>query len=210
MNNKESTTVLKMLDEKSISIDIILKGLAKNVTAIEAIKIIRSIYEITLGQAKIIVNSSGHWGTRTDEFAIYEALEEVVFCDKNSIKIINPYKYLDMWVFDDEKHGLVKEPFVGGADTMIDFFTRDIADAKNGFIMLFSDCQFPGHTIHLKWVSKDGGGNIYESFDPPMHCWLCPALEKYFENPPPELFVQVKPDFHLRETLNNSARILPA
>ena len=35
----------------------------------------------------------------------------------NSINIIKPYKYLDMWVFDDEKVGLLQEPFISGADT---------------------------------------------------------------------------------------------
>ena len=29
----------------------------------------------------------------------------------NSINIIKPYKYLDMWGFDDEKVGLLQEPF---------------------------------------------------------------------------------------------------
>jgi putative methionine-R-sulfoxide reductase with GAF domain len=35
----------------------------------------------------------------------------------NSIFVIKPYKWEGMWVFDDPKLGLVKEPFVGGADT---------------------------------------------------------------------------------------------
>ena len=38
----------------------------------------------------------------------------------NAINIIAPYKYLGMWVFDDPRVGLVQEPFVSGADTMID------------------------------------------------------------------------------------------
>ena len=38
----------------------------------------------------------------------------------NAINVISPYKYLGMWVFDDERVGLVQEPFVAGADTMID------------------------------------------------------------------------------------------
>ena len=39
---------------------------------------------------------------------------------KNSIFVIRPYKWNGMWVFDDERVGLDKEPFVAGADTMID------------------------------------------------------------------------------------------
>lgn len=33
----------------------------------------------------------------------------------NAIKVISPYKYNEMWVFDDETTGLVREPFVSGA-----------------------------------------------------------------------------------------------
>ena len=40
----------------------------------------------------------------------------------NSINLIAPYKYLDMWIFDDNCTGLVQEPFVGGADAMIVLF----------------------------------------------------------------------------------------
>ena len=38
----------------------------------------------------------------------------------NAISVIFPYKYLGLWVFDDEKTGLIQEPFVAGADTLID------------------------------------------------------------------------------------------
>jgi hypothetical protein len=39
---------------------------------------------------------------------------------KNSIFVIRPHKWNGMWVFDDERVGLDREPFVAGADTMID------------------------------------------------------------------------------------------
>lgn len=38
----------------------------------------------------------------------------------NTIAVIFPYRYEGLWVFDDEKAGLVQEPFVAGADTLID------------------------------------------------------------------------------------------
>jgi hypothetical protein len=34
----------------------------------------------------------------------------------NAINVICPYKYDGTWVFDDPKHGLVREPFVAGTD----------------------------------------------------------------------------------------------
>jgi len=38
----------------------------------------------------------------------------------NTINIIQPYKYLTMWVFDDEKVDLIQEPFISGADEIIE------------------------------------------------------------------------------------------
>ena len=39
---------------------------------------------------------------------------------KNAINVIKPDKWNGMWVFDDQRVDLDKEPFVAGADTMID------------------------------------------------------------------------------------------
>ena len=60
----------------------------------------------------------------------------------NSINVIAPYKYEGLWVFDDEKVGLVQEPFVGGADTMIDAIVENIPDADSGFRIIFSADEF--------------------------------------------------------------------
>ena len=38
----------------------------------------------------------------------------------NAIAVIYPYKYQGLWVFDDDRVGLVHEPFVAGADVLID------------------------------------------------------------------------------------------
>ena len=38
----------------------------------------------------------------------------------NSIMVIYPYRDAGLWVFDDERVGLDKEPFIAGADTLID------------------------------------------------------------------------------------------
>jgi hypothetical protein len=48
----------------------------------------------------------------------------------NAINVIAPYKDHGMWVFDDPRVGLVQEPFVAGADTMIDRIVADIPDAE--------------------------------------------------------------------------------
>lgn len=111
----------------------------------------------------------------------------------NEINVISPYKYLGMWVFDDLKVGLVQEPFVGGADTIIDTITHEIPNAERGFAMVFSAAPFPGHQFRLEWRGPEGLGNLYYSADLDLKGWLCPALLRYFDNPPNELFIQVKP-----------------
>jgi hypothetical protein len=64
---------------------------------------------------------------------------------KNAIFVIKPYKWNGMWVFDDERVGLDKEPFVAGADTMIDTAVqlKGIQNAEAGFLMVFSAQAVP-------------------------------------------------------------------
>jgi hypothetical protein len=54
----------------------------------------------------------------------------------NTINVIAPYKHLGMWVFDDPRVGLSKEPFVSGADAMIDRVVADIPNADSGFRLI--------------------------------------------------------------------------
>ena len=107
--------------------------------------------------------------------------------------VIFPYKYEGCWVFDDESVGLLQEPFVLGIDTMIDLLTADIPDAERGFKVLFSAAKFPGYTLRLEWKREDSGGNWYYSPDYQMEGWLCPALFKYFEEAPKEIYVRAEP-----------------
>jgi hypothetical protein len=67
----------------------------------------------------------------------------------NATNVIAPYKYLGMWVFDDAKVGLVQEPFVAGADQIIDRAVAGVPNADAGFLMLFSATPFPGHQFRL-------------------------------------------------------------
>ena len=49
-----------------------------------------------------------------------------------------------MWVFDDPAVGLVREPFVAGADVIIDRLTAGIPDAAQGFRLIFQLPHFRG------------------------------------------------------------------
>ncbi len=111
---------------------------------------------------------------------------------KNSIFVIKLYKWEGIWVFDDPRVGLIKEPFVAGADTMIDRATAHMPNADRGFLAIFSAGYFPSAEIVLDWVREEGGGNVYRWTDQDMEGWLCPALFKYFEQAPVKPYIQVK------------------
>jgi len=110
----------------------------------------------------------------------------------NSLIAIHPYKTQGMWVFDDPAVGLREEPFVSGADTIIDHMVRDLPGAEDGFTLLFSATPFPGFSLELEWARADLSGNWYTAKSIGMEGWLCPALLKYFEAPPSKLYAQFR------------------
>ena len=48
----------------------------------------------------------------------------------NAMMVILPYQHNGIWVFDDDKTGLVREPFVFGIPEMIDQITAKIPNAE--------------------------------------------------------------------------------
>ncbi|TDJ68200.1 MAG: hypothetical protein E2O39_13485 [Planctomycetota bacterium] len=112
----------------------------------------------------------------------------------NALRVISPYKHLGMWVFDDERAGLVQEPFVAGADTLIDHaLAAKGIHGDRGFRLMFSASEFPGFDYRLTWAREGEGGNWYYSDDFKMEAWLCPALFKYFDEAPEALYAEFKP-----------------
>jgi hypothetical protein len=112
----------------------------------------------------------------------------------NQINVIRPY-WLDSvqtWVFDDERVGLVQEPFVSGADTFLTHLVADVPDARSGFRLLFSARPFPGPQHRLIWDREELGGNWYRSDEMQMEGWLCPALFRYFDEAAAELYVRAE------------------
>jgi hypothetical protein len=110
----------------------------------------------------------------------------------NAINVISPYKQHGQWVFDDARVGLEREPFVAGADNLIDRAVTHIPSADRGFTLIFSGAPFPSHQYRLDWRRGEGDGNWYYSTDFDMEGWLCPALLRYFSEAPKHLYVQVK------------------
>jgi hypothetical protein len=111
----------------------------------------------------------------------------------NSIFVIAPYQWEGMWVFDDPRVGLQREPFVSGADQIVDRLVAHLPDAAKGFQLLFSAAPFPGSTTKLEWRREECGGNWYYSPKFGLEGWLCPALLKYFASAPAEIYVKPQP-----------------
>ena len=110
----------------------------------------------------------------------------------NAIVAIHPYQAHGMWVFDDAAVGLSQEPFVSGADDIIDRMVAGIDGAREGFTLLFAAEPFPGFQLELEWLRADLSGNWYRSDAIGMEGWLCPALLRYFDAPPPKLYAQFR------------------
>lgn len=113
----------------------------------------------------------------------------------NQIMVIVPYwlEEAATWVFDDEATGLHQEPFVSGVPEMIDELVSPIPNARDGFRLLFSAAPFPGFQRRLLRKREEFGGWWYATEQPPLEGWLCPALFRYFDEAPEEIFVKAEP-----------------
>lgn len=112
----------------------------------------------------------------------------------NSLMVIFPYKLQNIWVFDDSTVGLQQEPFVSGIPEIIDLLieNQEIANAQEGFKLIFSQTPFPGYNLELVWKSEEYGGNWYYCKQYDREGWLCPALFKYFEHAPQNIYCQAQ------------------
>jgi len=108
----------------------------------------------------------------------------------NAIMAIHPYRHRGLWVFDDPAVGLRAEPFVSGADAIIDRMVQHIPEAEWGFTILFSSAPFPGHVLAVEWRREEYGGHWYYAPALDMEGWLCPALFRYFDEAPKVLYAQ--------------------
>lgn len=117
----------------------------------------------------------------------------------NQLYVIYPYKVKDTWVFDDPERGLALEPFVEGIPEMINLITAGFPGRNTGFKLIFSDREFHATNARkakLLFFEEDMGGAWYVGNWEGHHLegWLCPALMKYFPEPPKEIWVAASPE----------------
>jgi formylglycine-generating enzyme required for sulfatase activity len=128
-------------------------------------------------------------GMRGEDFGFRVA----VVASPAAVHCIVPYRHMNMWVFDDPRVGITREPFVKSADTIIDALVAHIPHATGGFRLWFSAAPFPGYTTKLLWRREELHGNWYFAPDFQAEGWLCPELFQYFDKAPPEIYVQAEP-----------------
>lgn len=112
----------------------------------------------------------------------------------NVVKVIKPYKWNGMWVFDDESANLKREAFVCGADEIISRISEDIPKREKGFVLIFSEHAIPEATlvVHHDGKGEHGSGDYYVHRPSGMRGWLCPALLSYFIKPPKAIYATAK------------------
>ena len=117
----------------------------------------------------------------------------------NSIYTMRVYRHESAWVFDHYGLGLIKEPFVAGADEIFDEIAhlRAVDPSRARIDILFSDVQFPGWQILAEHLGPSMGGDDYHIISSEFETldthefWLCPALLKYFHEAPNRIFMKV-------------------
>ena len=123
----------------------------------------------------------------------------------NTLMIIQPYWHEDAWVFDDASKRLEKEPLDGISGELeeaerwlaqtsrtIDYLVKDIPNARQGFILLFSSEPLAGYQVELTLTGQDGDGYTYEMKDWNRGWWMSPALLGCFETPPKSIYVKAE------------------
>lgn len=113
----------------------------------------------------------------------------------NSLFTIQPYWLGHTWVFDVPEVGLIAEPFVSGADTILTELVRQKLGLEpiegTRFQLIFSAQGFPSYHLHLQRLEPEFGGYWYTTPNGDRG-WLCPATLKFFpDGHPTELYIQV-------------------
>jgi hypothetical protein len=127
------------------------------------------------------------------------------------LNVIKPYWCANCWVFDDASKGLDRESLEGhfeaelreirllarliggGVTRMIDCLVKDIPNAREGFMLLFSSQPFAGYQVELIRIAEEDGGCLYRGKNHSAEVWLSPALFTYFETAPESLYMKAEP-----------------
>lgn len=118
----------------------------------------------------------------------YSAATEEMPKAGNALFTIFPYKKNNQWMFDDESRGILMEPFVAGADTLLE----KLSGGRVEITAIFSTTEFKGWQVVLDKVDGDENGTDFHCPQYNHDLWLCPALWAYIQPSPEKIYVQIK------------------
>jgi hypothetical protein len=99
----------------------------------------------------------------------------------------------ELWVYDDASFGVREQPFVFGADLILDKMAAKFEGAGDGLNLVFSSIPFPGSEFCLEFVREETQGFVYRWVDHNLQGWMSPSLRNYFPDPPPKIYLQLLP-----------------
>ena len=98
-----------------------------------------------------------------------------------------------LWVFDDERFGIVDQPLVFGIDLILEKMVSALGEELDRVNVLFSDIPFPGSEHCLEFIREETEGVVYRWADHNLQGWISPSLRNYFTEPPPKIYLQLLP-----------------
>lgn len=100
---------------------------------------------------------------------------------------ITPYRRNNRWYFDDPKVDLVQEGLTDG--------TPEVFLAAGSGDIHFSTEPFVGsHRLDLIGPRRDGHKYVWRARG--LRCWFCPALLRYFREPPQKIWFRASGPRH--------------
>lgn len=112
---------------------------------------------------------------------------------KNQVNVIYPYRgEYGVWAFDDPEVDLDGEPFVGPINQMIDMLTQGGSRctayiSKSPLPQADAVLEKVEPERDMPWTSE----GWYKLQGTEVVGWLCPALLKYFDGYPEEIYVKI-------------------
>ena len=98
-----------------------------------------------------------------------------------------------VWVFDDSKFEICEQPFVFGADLILEKMVAHVEGVGNRLNLVFSSIPFPGSEFCLGFIREETKGFVYRWEEKKLQGWLSPSLRNYFPEPPPKIYLQLLP-----------------
>ena len=111
----------------------------------------------------------------------------------NAMNVIFPVRRYGVWAFDDPSVSLFAEPFIQGVPEIIEDLVKDLPSAEDGFALFFAAAPFPKFQAELVWLREEFGGDWYRVEATGREGWLCPALRRYYETAPAQLYFAAEP-----------------